>query len=176
MCDPATPELTHASNRVRDTSSMRTSPLITAPRAVSCTAWFKEGTSMSLEAKAGSCPSRLTLVCRQALLEAWVLRDIQHRAKDHFCTTQSQPARQAAPLGAPVPPLEKPFADLTGLAMGISMLPPVVGPGPPLRVAGPPNQQRRLLGAQTPNLLPDLLANRDNRDGHLRLWDCHAET
>ncbi len=42
---------------------------------------------------------------------------------------QSQPARQAVPPGAPVPLLEQPFANLTGLKMGISML-ALVGPSP----------------------------------------------
>ncbi len=52
---------------------------------------------------------------------------------------QSQPARQATPLGAPVPLLEQPFADLTGLVTGISMLPPVVDPGlPPSEWLGRP--------------------------------------
>ncbi len=45
----------------------------------------------------------------------------------------------------------------------------------PLRVAGLPNRQCRLLGAQTPNLLPDLLVGWDDSDGHLHLLDCHAE-
>ncbi len=43
---------------------------------------------------------------------------------------QDQAAQQAAPQGPLVPPLEQPFAQLSGLYMGISM-PPPVGPGPP---------------------------------------------
>ncbi len=83
---------------------------------------------------------------------------------------QSQSARQATPLGALVPLLEQPFAALAGLSMGI-LMPPLAGLSPPLRVAGLPNRQRRLLGAQTLNLLLDLLAIWDGNDGHLHLLD-----
>ncbi len=47
--------------------------------------------------------------------------------------TQSQPARLAMPLGVL---LEKPFADLTGLAMGISMPPLILGTSPPHHQSG----------------------------------------
>ncbi len=86
----------------------------------------------------------------------------------------SQPVRQAAPPGAPVPPLEQPFAALAGLAMRISMLPPV-GPSPPPQsgwAAQPTVQAPR---AQTPNLLLDLLAGWDDNDGRLHLLDRHTE-
>ncbi len=43
---------------------------------------------------------------------------------------QGQAAKQAAPSGVPVPPLEQPFADLTGLTTGI-LMPPLVGPSLP---------------------------------------------